>query len=214
MPNSAKLRNAQGIFSEESRYVRRDLIFDTPVQSFFQILYLSCYQPKNLVVKTSKILLTGICLFVAVSVTRAQSPKHFRDSLIADAVKQLIDSRQFIFFVQSVMAPGGQNVPMAGENYTFRIHTDSVQLNLPYVGRSYQAVTDYKTVGFQFKAGDIGYEVKERKRGGWNVTIPLHHSTRVSRIMLNVLKDGSATLHVTPRNKQPISYQGNIAGRE
>jgi hypothetical protein len=165
-------------------------------------------------VKTSKILLTGLCLLFAVSVTRAQSPKYFRDSLIAQAVKRLIDSRQFIFFVQSVMAPGGTSVPMAGENYTFRIKTDSVQLNLPYVGRSHTAVTDYSQVGFNFKAGNIDYVVKDRKRGGWNVTIPLHNATNVSMIVLNVLKDGSATLHLTPRNKQPISYQGNIAERE
>lgn len=166
-------------------------------------------------VRTSKILTTGIvCLFFAVSATRAQSPRHFRDSLIAGAVKQLIDSRQFIFFVQSVMAPGGQSVPMAGENYTLRIRTDTVLLNLPYVGRSHQAVTDYQQVGFNFKAGNIDYKIKERKRGGWDVTIPVHNSTQISLIVLNVLKDGSATLHLTPRNKQPISYQGNIAERE
>lgn len=69
-------------------------------------------------------------------------------------------------------------------------------------------------MGFNFKAGNIDYVVKDRKRGGWNVTIPLHNATNVSVIVLNVLKDGSATLHLTPRNKQPISYQGNIAGKE
>ncbi len=103
---------------------------------------------------------------------------------------------------------------MAGENYTFRIRTDSVQLNLPYVGRGHQAVTDFSQTGFTFKAGNIDYSVKERKKGGWDVTIPLHNSTNVSLIVLNVLKNGSATLHLTPRSRQPISYQGNIAEKE
>lgn len=144
----------------------------------------------------------------------AQSPKHLKDSLIADAVKSLLDKKQFIFFVQSVIPPGGQGVPMAGENYTFRLFGDSVQMNLPYVGRSHQAVTDYSQVGFNFKTGGLDYVVKERKRGGWNVQIRLRNATNVSQMVLNVLRSGSATLHLTPRNKQPISYQGNIAERE
>lgn len=105
-------------------------------------------------------------------------------------------------------------MPIAGENYTLRLFGDSLQMNLPYVGRSHQAITDYSQVGFNFRTGGLDYEVKDRKRGGWNVEIRPRNSTNVSQLMLNVLKNGSATLHLTPRNKQPISYQGNIAERE
>lgn len=165
--------------------------------------------------KASKIALClGIALCLQVFSAYAQSPRDFRDSLIADAVKALLVKKQFIFFVQSVVPPGGQSMPIAGENYTLRLFGDSLQMNLPYVGRSHQAITDYSQVGFNFRTGGLDYEVKDRKRGGWNVEIRPRNSTNVSQLMLNVLKNGSATLHLTPRNKQPISYQGNIAERE
>jgi hypothetical protein len=166
-------------------------------------------------VRTSKIALcAGFFLCLQITIAHAQTTRDIRDSLIADAVKSLLVKKQFIFFVQSVVPPGGQGLPLAGENYTMRLFGDSVQFNLPYVGRSHQAVTDYSQVGFNFKTGGMDYEIRDRKRGGWNVQARLHNSTNVSQFAITVLKNGSATLLLTPRNKQPISYQGNIAEKE
>lgn len=143
-----------------------------------------------------------------VTFSKAQSPQH-KDSLIATAIKTLLDKHTFRFFVQAVVPPGGQTTSVPGENYTFRVKGDSLLVNLPYYGKSNQAYADNSQLGFIFKWGQFDYKLEERKKG-WNVTFRRRNSPDVSYMVLNVLRSGAATLYVEPRSKQPITYMGNI----
>ncbi|WP_173003123.1 DUF4251 domain-containing protein [Chitinophaga sp. SYP-B3965] len=150
------------------------------------------------------------CAFLILTVTfsKAQSPQH-KDSLIANTIKALLDKHTFRFFVQSVVPPGGQTTSVPGENYTFRVQGDSLHVNLPYYGRSTNAYADNSQIGFTFKWGQFDYKLEEKKKG-WNITFRRRNSPDISYMVLNVLRSGVATLYVEPRNKQPISYMGNI----
>ena len=132
-----------------------------------------------------------------------------QDSLLAAAIKQRLDKQSFRFFVQAVVPPGGQTTSVPGENYTFRVQGDSLLVNLPYYGRSTYVSADNSQIGFTFSWVKFEYKVQERKKG-WNITFRRRNSPDVSYMVLNVLKTGEATLYIEPRNKQPISYLGNI----
>ncbi|WP_343303614.1 DUF4251 domain-containing protein [Chitinophaga niabensis] len=149
------------------------------------------------------ILCLSAALFFMVTSSNAQ------DSLLASAIKQRLDKQNFRFFVQAVMPPGGQTTSVPGENYTFRVQGDSLLVNLPYYGRSTHVYADNSQIGFTFKWGKFDYKLQERKKS-WNITFRQRNSPDVSYMVLNVLKTGEATLYVEPRNKQPISYLGNI----
>jgi hypothetical protein len=140
--------------------------------------------------------------------SKAQSPQQ-KDALLATAIKNLLDNQTFSFFVQAVIPPGGQTTTVPGENYTFRVHGDSLRVNLPYYGRSNQAYADNSQIGFTFNWVKFDYKLEERKKG-WNVTFRQRNSRDVTYMVLNVLRTGEATLYLEPRTKQPISYMGNI----
>jgi len=153
---------------------------------------------------TRSILCLSASLFFMVPFSSAQS-----DSLLASAIKQRLEKPSFRFFVQAVVPPGGQTTSVPGENYTFRVQGDSLLVNLPYYGRSTHVSADNSQIGFTFKWGKFDYKLQERKKS-WNITFRQRNSPDVSYMVLNVLKTGEATLYVEPRNKQPISYLGNI----
>ncbi|HEY6082088.1 MAG TPA: DUF4251 domain-containing protein, partial [Chitinophagaceae bacterium] len=66
--------------------------------------------------------------------------------------------------------------------------------------------------GIQFKSRNFDYTVTEGKRGGWNILIRPKDVKDIQQLSLSVTTSGYASLQVISNSRQPISFNGYIAG--
>lgn len=161
---------------------------------------------KTAYICSKKIWLLLLMVLLGVSATYAQTDDK------AQQIKNLIESKNYVFKAQTVFPLGGRSRILTSD-YDMRILGDSVVAYLPYFGRAYSAPIDPSEGGIHFTSTQYDYKVQFNKKG-WNITI-LPKDTRDAReLSLNVTQSGYATLVVNSNNRQPISFNGYIAARK
>jgi hypothetical protein len=126
------------------------------------------------------------------------------------SVKSLIESKRFVFKVQTIMPLSG-TVRQSLNEYDIRLYGDSLISQLPYFGRAFTAPMPGERGGFYFTSTDFDYSVKERKKGGWEILLKPKDVRDVREYFISVSEKGYANLRVASNNRQPISYSGIIA---
>jgi hypothetical protein len=145
-----------------------------------------------------------LLLFLSLSIgsfARAQS----------NPVEALVDSENFVFKAQSALPGSGpaRNLP---PDYDLEISKTSVASYLPYYGdASISAIAPGGREGLEFTSKNFTYTFKPGKKDGWVVTLVPKDYKDVSQMTLTISGDGSTTLLVLLRNRQPISFNGVIA---
>ena len=124
-------------------------------------------------------------------------------------VKELIESRRFEFAAQSANPLRGRTINLSS-GYTFTVLPDTVVSYLPYYGRAYQATLDPDDAGIKFTSTDFTYSVKERKKGGWEITVKPKDVEDSPNVNLSISSNGYASLNVISTDKQSISFRGVI----
>jgi hypothetical protein len=123
------------------------------------------------------------------------------------AVKSLIESKRFIFKVQTIQ-PFSGIVRQSLNEYDVRLYGDSLISQLPYFGRAFTAPMPGERGGFYFTSTDLEYSVKARKKGGWDIILKPKDVRDVREYFLSVSEKGYTNLRVTSTNRQPMSYSG------
>jgi hypothetical protein len=131
---------------------------------------------------------------------------HAQDEAV---IKSLIESKRFVFKVQTVMPLSG-TVRQSLNEYDMQLYGDSLISQLPYFGRAFNAPMPGERGGFYFTSTDFDYSVKARKKGGWEIVLKPKDVRDVREYFLSVSEKGYANLRVTSNNRQPISYSGII----
>jgi len=162
---------------------------------------------KTIIYRTFFIALTSF-IFLTIGL-KAQEIKKEKDS----QVKELITSKRFVFNAESVLPSGGRlRILNSGEQVD--LNGDTLRTDLPFFGRAYTAPINSSEGGFHFTSTDFDYNVKERKRGGWDVSIKPRDNSDVRQLYLNVSPGGDASLQVTSNNREFISFNGHIRERK
>lgn len=130
----------------------------------------------------------------------------------SEEVKQLIQSKHFTFRAQSALS-SRLGTRQLTSDYDVRLAGDSMATYLPYFGRAYSIPYGTNEGGIRFNSTDFTYQVKERKKGGWEILMVPKDAGDVRQLLLSVTKAGYATLNVTSTNKEPISYNGVIISK-
>jgi len=125
------------------------------------------------------------------------------------AIKDLVDSGQFIFLAQTAMPSSGPTKQLTSE-YDVRLSKNTFVSHLPYFGRAYSAPYGTGDGGFNFTSKDFTYSPKTRKKGGWEITIKPKDVTDVREFLLTVSENGYGTLQVMSNNRRPISFSGYV----
>jgi hypothetical protein len=141
-----------------------------------------------------------ICLVTGVSVSFAQ------DS--SDQLQSYIEHKLFSYRVQSVTPMKG-GTRQLNPGYTLTVKGDTLVVNLPYFGRVYQSAIGADG-GFNFTSYEFDYQVKPRKKGGWNVSMKTKDLSNQRQFNLTVSKNGSASLTVLCSDRESISYYGAV----
>ena len=151
-------------------------------------------------------ILTGFAFFLA-----GLAPLNAQE-LDKESVKKLIDSKTYVFHAQSATPMGGSTRQLTSY-YNMTLTGDSLVTYLPYFGRAYTP-TMPNEAGLDFISSNFTYKVKERKKGGWEITIEPKDQRNVRSMILSISESGYTSLNVTSNNRQPISFYGYISEKK
>lgn len=157
-----------------------------------------------------KISLTFLLMLIIVNVNAQQTARQIKEQEKAASIKHKIDDKKYIFVAQYVQPLGGGQKYLTSD-YDLRVTKDSVIAFLPYYGRVYMDVPYNPTDdGVKFTSTKFDYKIKEKKKGGWLITITLNDVRRTRQVTLDIYTNGSATLQATSNSRDPISFLGYI----
>ena len=125
-------------------------------------------------------------------------------------VKNMVDSRQFIFHAQSALPMSGGRKQLTSEYY-LKVFKDSAISELPYFGRAYSASYGATEGGFHFTTTKFDYSSTPGKKGGWEISIKPKDVRDVREFSLSISDSGYGTLQAFSNNRQPISFNGYIS---
>ena len=158
--------------------------------------------------KLLQVFLVFIAVLAFIGFSNAQDSKTEQKDKESN-VKAMIDAQRYVFKAQSAQPTRGRLVQL-NSDYDMAVLTDTIRAYLPYFGRAYSAPMDGRGGGIDFTSKDFDYTVKNRKKGGWDITIKPKDVTDVREIYLTVFSNGSASVRVSSNNKEPISFNGYI----
>lgn len=126
-------------------------------------------------------------------------------------LKTILSNKNFIFRAQSAWPLQGTVVQLTA-GYDMKVIQDSINTYLPYFGRAFSAGYGGDG-GINFTTRKFDYKVKEKQKGGWDVTIKPIDVRDIMELTYSVSSNGYATLQVISNNRQAISYYGVIEKR-
>lgn len=154
----------------------------------------------------SHAILSRSCLLICFSISACVSFAQDTNTQITDPLQSAIEQKKYTYQVQSVTPmKGGTRTLNPG--YTLTIKGDTLVANLPYFGRVYQAAYGADG-GFNFTSYQFDYQIKTRKKGGWDVSIKTKDQPSERKFNLTVSKNGSTSLTVLCSDRESISYYG------
>lgn len=153
-----------------------------------------------------------IALLLSVQLTNAQESKKDKKEEKTEAIRNLIQSKNFVFVAQNAYPLGGRNINLTSV-YDVRLSADTVVSDLPYYGRAYVAPINPTEGGIKFTSTQFTYSINEKKKGGWDVSIIPKDAREVREMQLSVSESGYANLRVTSNNRQMISFTGYVVSK-
>lgn len=142
-----------------------------------------------------------LCLAVAL-VSHAQETDP-------EKLQQAVDSKTFVFEGRQATAMRGRMIQL-DPGYTLSVSPEKVVADLPFFGRAYSSTPGQTDGGLKFDFTEYTYDVKPRKKGGWDITIEPTESNDIRAIFLTIQKTGNASLRITSNSKEGMSYSGII----
>ena len=158
-------------------------------------------------VKMSLILFLAL-VFAAQDSNGQEFKKDKKQEKLAE-IERLIESKNFVFIAQRALPSGGRNINLTS-TYDLRVFGDTLVSHLPYFGRAFVAPINPSEGGIHFTSTKFSYDVKEKKNGGWDITILPTDTRDVRRMYLSVSEEGYASLQVGSNNRQNIGFNGYI----
>jgi hypothetical protein len=126
-----------------------------------------------------------------------------------EAVKNMVESQQYIFKAQFVSPMTGQQRTLTSD-YDLTVSKSAVTSYLPFFGRAYSAPIDPSQGGIKFTSTKFQYIKEDSKKDGWDIIIIPKDASDVQKLYLHISSNGYATLQVTSTNRQAISFDGRI----
>ena len=125
-------------------------------------------------------------------------------------IYDFLQSKSFVFKAQTVIPAAGSSRHLTSD-YDVRVTPETLVSYLPYFGRAYTAPLDPSKAGHDFTSKDYEYILKERRKGGWELTIKPKDVSDIRSLNFVIFDNGNATLQISSNSKQTISYSGTIA---
>jgi hypothetical protein len=129
----------------------------------------------------------------------------------SSTLKNILATKSFVFKAQSAWPLQGTVIQL-NSGYDVRVLQDSINTYLPYFGRAFTASYNAEG-GISFTSKKFDYRLREKQKGGWELTIRPSDHRDVLEMNYSVSANGYATLQVISNSRQAISYYGIIEKR-
>ena len=160
--------------------------------------------------KLRNILILLLIAVAGLNIANAQTTKKDKKTTKEAYVKTRVDAKRYTFLATYVLPQRGGGRQLTSD-YDLRITPDSVVSFLPYFGRAYFDVPyGGGDGGMKFTSTKFTYEVKEKKKGGWEISIKPADVKNIDRLLLNISSDGYASLSVNSVNRDFITFDGYL----
>ena len=153
-------------------------------------------------------LLCGIVVVVLGLLTACSTMTAAERAEKALAVERALASRHYVVDVQMMYPRRGRAVNVTS-NYSLEIKGDTVVSYLPYFGRAYSIPYGGGKV-FNFSAPIISYESARDRKGKTYVRLVTDNEEDVITFQLEIFDNGQATIDVRAREREPITYSGEL----
>ncbi len=146
-----------------------------------------------------------------------------------EALEQLVSDRQFTFMAEKANSPNQDIINAANSiptysasrmmrldyGYTLMVKENSLTATLPYFGRVYNpSIHNTDKQGIKFDSKDYSITQEKSKKGTYFLKITPRDVSHINVLILEIYKNGKATLSVDAQDRQPISYDGYIMKNE
>ncbi|HWC53355.1 MAG TPA: DUF4251 domain-containing protein [Chitinophagaceae bacterium] len=125
------------------------------------------------------------------------------------AVKNWIDSGQYVFVAQQAIPMYGRTIFLTSE-YHLIVSADSLIAYLPYYGKAYRAPLDPSEGGIKFVSLKFDHSVSKARKNGWDITMTTKDLSDNYRLSLEISSGGRGTLQVNNTFRQPITFIGYL----
>lgn len=156
-----------------------------------------------------------LLIIVLFSLTNVIAQEKSKKQLKAEAelekqkqIELLINSKEFIFKVRTVVPQRGRNIEVSADNYTVEFHLDTINSDLPFFGRAYNVGYGGDN-GLKFKGKPEKFSIEKTKKS-YIVKTEVNGTEDYFSLILSAYFDGGAYLSVSSNNRSSISYIGNI----
>ena len=131
-----------------------------------------------------------------------------REARVTQAVEKSLEDRHYTVEVQMMYPRTGRAINVTS-NYSLEVKGDTVVSYLPYFGRAYD-VPYGGGKGLNFMAPISRYNAEKDKKGRTHVTLVTDNQEDVITYELEILSSGQTTIDMHSRNREPISYSGEL----
>ena len=114
----------------------------------------------------------------------------------------------YVVDVQMMYPRSGRAVNVSS-NYSLEIKGDTVVSYLPYFGRAY-SIPYGGGKAFNFSAPIISYESASDQKGKTYVRLVTDNEEDVITFQLEIFDNGQTTIDVQAREREPITYSGEL----
>lgn len=136
------------------------------------------------------------------------------DEQRTEAIKSLLESRQFVVMVGSMRPLTAPTMPVS-QGHKMILRDGMVTCYLPYVGSGQNVgygASGYKAMNFS--SAILDYKVEYPKSDRARITFRVDNGDDNYRFHVEVFMNGKTTIDVDPRGRDAVSYSGVIHGME
>ncbi|MBQ2209397.1 MAG: DUF4251 domain-containing protein [Prevotella sp.] len=156
--------------------------------------------------KVIMMLMGAVVLGACSTLTSAQ--KAERQAKIAQQVDRMLTDRHYTVNVEMMYPRAGSAVNVTS-NYSLEVRGDTLVSYLPYFGRAYN-IPYGGGQGLNFTAPIKDYKAVKNLKGTTHITIHTDNGEDDLKYELEVFDNGSTTIDLMSREREPISYSGNL----
>ena len=160
---------------------------------------------KKFIIASAAVLLAACSTSQLTSEQKAEQRRQ-----VAKTIQEAIDGRNFAVSIKLMMPNRGPSVHV-DPGYMLRIKGDSIYSYLPYFGRAY-SVPYGGGNSLDFQTTLMGYNRERIKNKYTRVYIAAKNENDTYQYTLEVFDNGHCVLSVTSRNRESISFDGEMMG--
>lgn len=144
----------------------------------------------------------------------AQIKKELMDSkqeVVSDRIGELLASQKFEFIANTMFPLGQPSKNLVGNDYSVIFSPEKLVSNLPYYGVAHRGMALGRDKGMRFQGEPNDYSITE-SGNGYLVTAMVKTDNDSFSISMEVSTSGYATLSIDSKNREAVSYQGEVRG--